>query len=202
MTQRQRLAIIRYWLSKNGFVSRRRLIGRYFAFVLAISFALAGQGFAKEAKSLVDILDSKVTDSSKAKTQAIAKAEASRPAKMFPKEAKQFTKTLTGTVVSVRKASISVQTGENEATGAEETLLRMDAGVKAKGMKKLSDLKYGDEVKVSYVFTMLPPKEKGGEAVVLDATATEVELVQKAAALAAITPLPAVSPAEGAAHAK
>ncbi len=206
MTQRQRHAIVRYWLSKNWSAPRRRLLGRYFIFAAALLVLFPGRALAKDTKTLMSVLDSKAVESSRAKTKAIEKAEASKTAKKFPKEAKQSAKTVTGTVVSVRKTTMSVQTGESEANGAEEMLFRIDAGTKAKGVKKLSDLKYGDEVKVSYLFTVLPPKVKDGEPEVLDVTASQVERTRSAAEMAqaaAITAVPAISaPAEGALRAK
>lgn len=198
MTQRQRAAIIRYWLSKTWFdlgpASVRRLSRRSFVFLFALTAVTPA--FSAEPK-LVSTSAKSVRAIQAEKAAAIEKKSLETTQRQFPKEAKQTLKAATGTVVSVRKYSISVELAQNEEEGAQEILIRLDPAVKVAGMKKLSDLQYGDRVKVSYRQMTLPAKTKDAEGKVLDMTAFEVALLKTAAAIRAEAPSPAL-PAQSA----
>lgn len=98
------------------------------------------------------------------------------------KKAKVVEKTVTGTVMFIRKNRMSVEFASGDE-GGEDMLLSLDKNVKVKQIKDFSKIKQLDKVQVRYTETYLEPKEQRGEPVILDRVGTEITFLKSASPL-------------------
>lgn len=215
MTRRARRAIVNYWLSKRWqgvspavMLKLWRRHPRVLLLWLIVSFCTPSLVVAAEkpaqdtlAKKAVKLLTSREGSASKKPLVSPAKKTAAADTAVDPKfkDAKKVTKFIVGTVAYIGKNRMSVEFGSDE-TGSEEILLTLDPKMKLSGVKKFTDLKYGDKVEVKYRQSYLEPGKKGDEPFVLAMEIIEVKLVEKAEELAKRAALAAaqVSPATAA----
>ena len=153
------------------------------ALILAVVYGLVSAGTAFALTSTEGEIKTAVKSGVKpvkAAKKAAAVKTATKPEKEEEDDKKTEVKTVRGKVMGAMKRALSVGLVSNDQDApSEDMLLSLDKDTQLLNVDAVSDLKYGDGVKVDYEITFREDKNTK-ERQTLSTTAKRITLIQKA----------------------